>query len=76
MKLLLMSDSEIESYIKKFDEEAKSIKDDIFRISWFMRGGVSSYDLFQVYSAEDRNIMNAIIKENIENTKSTKMALM
>lgn len=76
MKLLLMSDSEIESYIKKFDEEAKSIKDDIFRISWFMRGGVSSNDLFHVYSIEDRNIMNAIIKENIENTKTTKMALM
>lgn len=71
-----MSESEIESYIKSIDEEAKGIKDDIFRISWFMRGGVSSHDLFHVYSAEDRTIMNAIIKENVENTKNTKMPLL
>lgn len=71
-----MPNSEIEEYLKSFDNETKSIKDDIFRISWFMRGGVSSHDLFHTYSFEDRTIMNAIIKENIENTKSTKLPLM
>jgi hypothetical protein len=71
-----MSNSDIESYLKSLDNESKSIKDEIFRISWFMRGGVSSYDLFHVYSVEDRDIMNKIIKENIENTKNTKLPLM
>lgn len=71
-----MSNSQIEEFLKSFDNEIKSIKDEIFRISWFMRGGVSSHDLFHVYSQEDRDIMNKIIKENIENTKNTKLPLM
>lgn len=40
-----------------------------------MRGGVSSYDLFHIYSYEDRNIMSTIAKENIEMTKKTGMNL-
>lgn len=70
-----MSNSDIENYIKTIDGEAKQLKDDIFRISWYMRGGVSSYELFHVYSSEDRMIINNIIKDNIEATKASKLAL-
>lgn len=54
----------------------KRIKDDIFTISWYMRGGVTADDLFHVYSAEDRAIMNDIIKNNIENTKKSGLPLL
>jgi hypothetical protein len=70
-----MSNSDIEDYLKSIDGEAKQIKDEIFRISWYMRGGVSSHDLFHVYSSEDRTIINNIIKDNIEATKTSKLAL-
>lgn len=40
-----------------------------------MRGGVSSDDLLHKYSFEDRQIMNEIIKENIEATKTSRIAL-
>jgi hypothetical protein len=70
-----MPNSEIEEYVKRLDAECKSIKDEIFRISWYMRGGISSQDLMHVYSHEDRGIMSAIIKDNIEATKSSKMPL-
>ncbi|NBR61956.1 MAG: hypothetical protein EBT86_10000 [Actinobacteria bacterium] len=53
----------------------KRIKDDIFTISWYMRGGVTSYELFHVYSSEDRAILNDIIKNNIENTKKSGLPL-
>jgi len=53
----------------------KRIKDDIFTISWYMRGGVTAEDLFHVYSAEDRAILNDIIKNNIENTKKSGLPL-
>ncbi len=36
-----------------------------------MRGGVSSEDLFHIYSYEDRMIIGAIIKENIDATKKS-----
>jgi hypothetical protein len=40
-----------------------------------MRGGVASTDILYLYSFEDREIINKIIKENIENTKSSKLPL-
>ena len=70
-----MSNSEIESLVNSFELNSKQIKDEIFRISWYMRGGVSSHDLLHKYSYEDRQIMNEIIKENIEATKSRRIAL-
>jgi hypothetical protein len=70
-----LSPSEIEDLLKKLENQSKAIKDEIFRISWYMRGGVNSMDLFHVYSHEDRQIMSSIIKENIETTKNTKMPL-
>jgi hypothetical protein len=54
----------------------KRIKDDIFTISWYMRGGVTAEELFHVYSAEDRAIINDIIKINIENTKKSGLPLL
>ena len=40
-----------------------------------MRGGVNSDDLFHKYSFEDRQIMNEIIKDNIEATKNSRLPL-
>jgi predicted membrane protein len=71
-----MSDSDIINLILDYDNIAKSIKDEIFRLSWYMRGGVSSYELFHVYGFEDRKIMNEIIKDNIDLTKSSGLPLL
>jgi len=70
-----LSNSEIESMVNSFELNSKQIKDEIYRISWYMRGGVSSDDLLHKYSFEDRQIMNEIIKENIEATKTSRIAL-
>jgi len=40
-----------------------------------MRGGVNINDLFHTYSLEDINLINEIIKENMEATKSSGMPL-
>jgi hypothetical protein len=40
-----------------------------------MRGGVSSTDLFYLYSYEDRTILNNIIKDNIDATKKSGLNL-
>lgn len=41
-----------------------------------MRGGVSSEDLFHIYSQEDRQIINKIIEDNIKTTKESGMPLL
>lgn len=40
-----------------------------------MRGGVTSTDLFHVYSYEDREILSKIIKDNIDASVKAKMPL-
>ena len=70
-----MPNHDLEAYLKDLEGQTKSIKDEIFRISWYMRGGVSSDDLFHKYTYEDRLIMNQIIKDNLEATKNAKMPL-
>jgi hypothetical protein len=71
-----MSNSDIENYIDFLEKSTESIKEEIFKISWYMRGGVNSFDLFHIYSSQDRKIMSSIIKENIEATKNSKMPLL
>jgi hypothetical protein len=71
-----MPDSDIIDLIVEYDNLAKSIKDEIFRLSWYMRGGVSSHELFHVYGFEDRKIMNEIVKDNIDLTKNSGMPLL
>jgi hypothetical protein len=40
-----------------------------------MRGGVTVDDLLHIYSFEDRDMVYAVIKENIEVTKETRLPL-
>lgn len=46
------------------------------RLSWSMRGGVTYAELLDRYSADDREAINDIIKENVKNTKETQMPLL
>ncbi len=71
-----MSNSEIEEYLVRLDEEVLQFKEQLFRISWYMRGGVNIIDLFHTYSQDDLDILNRIIKENIELTKESRMPLL
>lgn len=70
-----MSNADIETYVNNLELQIKGIKDEIFRLAWYMRGGVSSEDLFHRYSYEDRNLLNELIKDNIEATKKSGLAL-
>ena len=52
------------------EKEASSIREEALRFSWYMRGGVSYEQALQL-SAEERKIINGIVKENLETTKKT-----
>ena len=60
----------------RLDDQIKHFKEELFRISWYMRGGVTVNDLLYNYSAEDRSMIYNVIKENIEATKESKMPLL
>ena len=57
------------------DSEVKNLKHELLKICWYMRGGVQANDLLWKYTKEDREILNKIIKENIEATNKTGLPL-
>ena len=59
----------------RLDNEVKSFKQELFRLAWFMRGGVNINDLFWRYSFEDREMIRKVIEDNVELTKKTQMPI-
>jgi len=60
----------------RLDDEVKSFKEELCKLSWFMRGGVTLNDLMFIYSQDDRDAMYSVINDNIETTKTTQMPLL
>jgi hypothetical protein len=58
------------------ENEIKQIKHQCYQLSWYMRGGVSVDQLLYDTDMEDQEVMMGIVKENIENTKNSKLALL
>lgn len=50
----------------------KEIKSEVMKLCWYMRGGMSLDEGFST-SYEDRQLLNDLIKENLETTKKTQM---
>jgi len=70
MRLLTLSNEDIVEYIESFDRESKAIKQELFKICWYMRGSIS-YDDAVFLSYEDREMINKLIKDNLETTKES-----
>ena len=61
---------------EEFEEDIKKIKDTVYRLSWYMRGGLSVDTLLYNTDVKDQDVISKIIKDNIENTKNSKMPLL
>ena len=61
---------EILKEVEKLDKESKALKADLMKICWYMRGGVTLDEAYNM-SIEDRIIVADIIKENLETTKKS-----
>ena len=58
--------------VEIMEGESKQLKYDLYKLCWFMRGGMSISESYEL-SVEDRKIINDIIKENLETTKNSKL---
>lgn len=54
------------------EKEAESIRQESLKMSWYMRGGVT-YDQVLALSSKERDMISAIIKDNLETTKKSKL---
>ena len=52
------------------ERETKALKNELYRVCWFMRGSLSITEAFDL-SNEDLEILSRIIKDNLETTKKS-----
>lgn len=52
------------------EKEVEAIKEELFRCSWFMRGGITLEQLFSM-DLKDIDIVQKIIKNNLETAKES-----
>lgn len=66
-----MLDSDgITKMVDQMEKETQNIRQDILKLCWYMRGGVT-YDEAMQMGQVDRNLINEIVKENLETTKKS-----
>ena len=63
---------EIQELLKGMEKQATDMKTELFKLTWYMRGGVT-YDQIMMMSSRDRDAIGSVIKENLETTKKTGM---
>ena len=73
MRLLsIVETADIERIIQEYDDNTKALKEDLLRICWFMRGGIS-YNESHMLSHDERTIIYSIIEKNLQTTKDTQL---
>jgi hypothetical protein len=56
--------------VNQMAAESKAFKHELLKLCWFMRGGVTISEIYQM-TLDDRMIMADIIKEHMEVTKES-----
>ncbi len=57
---------------QRLEKETKALKDNLYRICWYMRGSLSVSEAYNL-GPDDLEILNEIIKDNLETSKKTGM---
>lgn len=70
MRLLYLDIEQINELVKEYEKDTKAIKDELFRLCWYMRGGMTISEAY-LLTHEDRVIIGKIIEKNLETTKES-----
>jgi hypothetical protein len=58
--------------LEDFDKDSKALKKNLLKLCWHMRGGMSLDESYTL-SFNDRELINELIKDNLEVTKETRL---
>ena len=67
-----LSLEEINTLSTEYDRDSKALKEELFRLCWYMRGSLSFNEAY-LLTYEDRVIITKIIEENLETTKTSQL---
>lgn len=69
-RLLTADADQIAGIIDNMEKEAKSIREESFKLAWYMRGGIT-YDQVLMLSSSERLMISELAKDNMETTKKS-----
>lgn len=61
---------QIQHLLDNMEKEARAIRDEALRFTWWMRGGLS-YDDAMMLGQTEKEIINEIINDNMKSTKDS-----
>ena len=70
IRLLTSAPERIEKIVEEMDKEVKGLKEELLKMVWYMRGGVSYSEIVNM-STPEREYISALIKDNLETAKKT-----
>lgn len=70
MRLLSLTLDEIDEFTRELEESSKALKKDLLKICWYMRGGLTLTELYEL-DTNDRTLIASIVEENLETTKTS-----
>ena len=56
--------------LNQMDRDIMMLKEELIRLTWHMRGGITYSELF-CFSEKERNLISKLIKENLETTNNS-----
>ena len=69
-RLLVLDSDAIGDLVESMETQTRNIRLDVLKLCWYMRGGVT-YDEAMQMSQSERDIIDDIIKDNLETTKKS-----
>ena len=66
-----MNNQEIGEEIDRLENESNEIKNSVINLCWWMRGGISHAESWEL-TEKERKMINQLIKHNIETMKKSK----
>ena len=70
IRILPLTVGEILEETEKIESHQKQIKSELLKICWYMRGGVTLQEAYNL-SHEDKMLISDIVKDNMETTKKS-----
>ena len=67
---MTLDNEDIVKLLTSYEKESKALREEILRLCWFMRGGLT-YDEAYMLSSEERDLIGKIIESNMETTKKS-----
>jgi hypothetical protein len=67
---LTLTLDEIQEVVTELEKESKALKEEIFKLAWYMRGSLSFTEAYTL-DFQDREIIHKIVLDNLQTAKET-----